>query len=176
MTVRLDKILSGANGNIESVHVYADDNANTDHAEFENGLLVTLGAQAEDGREVHQAFPTKASDAGDEVLIVVSPELQYDESAMLKDFRNAPGAIARAYRLSDGDVITITDNLLPDELSIGDVLVAGEDGKLVPSSGAGDYKVTFKVIEDAGYELDADYIEPLTATVLKVERDVKSIA
>lgn len=147
--VRRDKTLAGYNGNIESVVVT---NAT---GNYSNGVLVTLHGLADlnkYGREVKEAHLTTADVAGEEVLMVISPELMYDEKKELDDFENKEEGIARAYRLYDGDIVTLTADLLPEDVAVGGVLVAGADGKLVAYA-SGEYKVAFEVIEDAGYEL-----------------------
>lgn len=152
--LRLDKIHAGATGNIESVVVYADNTYAVAHEDFDNGLFVTLGGIDENGygREVHSASPTTAETGlTAEILLVASPEVMYDEKKGLDDFKNLEGEVARAYYLTEGDVITFTDDLLPEGVKVGNKLVAGADGKLVV--GTGEARYAFEVIEDSGKEL-----------------------
>lgn len=83
--VRRDKTLAGYNGNIESVFVV---DAGKD---YDNGTLVTIGGLADTaklGREVKEAKLTTADTAGEEVLMVITPELMYDEKKTLDQFTN----------------------------------------------------------------------------------------
>lgn len=160
--VRRDKTLAGYNGNIESVLVV---NATADYS---NGVMVTLGGLADAnkyGREVKEARLTTAGENG-ETLMVISPELMYDESLGLEDFVNKEDKIARAYRLFDGDIVSLTVDLLPEGVKVGDHLVAGAEGALEVAT-VGAYKVAFEVIEDAGYELSFE----TKAFALAVKRD-----
>lgn len=147
--VRRDKTLAGYNGNIESVFVV---DAGKD---YDNGTLVTIGGLADTakfGREVKEAKLTTADTAGEEVLMVITPELMYDEKKTLDQFTNPEEGVARAYRFADGDVVSLTVSGLPSGVAVGDLLVAGAEGKLVAYE-SGAYKVAFEVIEDCGYEL-----------------------
>lgn len=172
--VRLDKVLAGANGNIESVIVYTNEETATLKKDFTNGLFVNLGeVNAEGaGREVHEAYPT-AKDGEAEALLVANPELSYDESVALDEYENRQGQAVRAYRLYDGDVITFTEDLLPDGVAVGDVLAPGENGEL-ETAAAGDYRYVLEVFEDAGYELHLDPLDisnSKKAFAMKVKRD-----
>lgn len=147
--VRRDKTLAGYNGNIESVFVV---DAGKD---YDNGTLVTIGGLADTakfGREVKEANLTTAETGKEEVLMVITPELMYDEKKTLDEFTNPEEGVARAYRFADGDVVSLTVSGLPADVAVGNVLVAGADGKLVAYA-SGAYKVAFEVIEDCGYEL-----------------------
>lgn len=142
-----DKVLSTYNGNIESVLV-------TDAgATYPNGLFVTLGELATGQREVKNAV--KAVDASGDVLLISSPEVMYEAGAQIDDFVNAKEEVARAFRLADGDVITLTNDLVglgeeDDAPAVGTEFTVAS-GKLVEGAGAGAIK--FKVREGAGYEL-----------------------
>lgn len=127
--VNLDKVLSGRAGNIESVIVYADNTAAVALPDYTNGLFVGIAGLAEGHREAKIAFPSDGTD--DEILLVASPELSYDERLTKEDYKNAQGSVARAYRISLGDVIQLTEDLVPASLEVGDVLVVGTGGKLV---------------------------------------------
>lgn len=154
--VNLDKIQAGYNGNLESVVVYTTAGGATKQADFTNGLFVTLGGLlAEYGREVYKAAPTTNKEDG-EILLVSSPELMYDETKKLDDFVNKSGKAARAYHLAEGDVFTFTEDLLPETVAVGQVLVADAAGKLVLQAEVATgltQKITFEVIEDCGNEL-----------------------
>lgn len=152
--VRLDKVHAGARGNIESVVVYEDDTYAVAKDNYANGLFVTLGPIDESGygREVHASSPTTADAANGEILLVHAPELSYSVETPISDFVNEANDVVRAYYLTEGDVFTFTDDLLPDGVAVGDVLVAGKDGALVAYA-TGEYRYAFEVIENSGNEL-----------------------
>lgn len=133
--VNLDKIRSGAVGNLESVIVYTDETFTTLHEDFANGLLVELGGYVDGKREVRKAYPVKDSAAGKEVLLIATPELDYDERLNKEQFVNKKGQIARAFYLAEGDVFQITvapylTNPVKDEVFIG------KNGKYVKADAA----------------------------------------
>lgn len=144
--VNLDKVLSGNAGNIESVIVYADNTAAVALPDYTNGLFVGIAGLAEGHREAKIAFPAAGTE--DEILLVASPELSYDERLTKEDYKNAEGSVARAYRISLGDVIQLTDDLVPESLVVGDVLVVGTGGKLVKGGAeTATAPIAFTVIE-----------------------------
>lgn len=145
--VNLDKVLSGHAGNIESVIVYADNTATVALPDYTNGLFVGVAGLAEGHREAKIAFPSAGTE--DEILLVSSPELSYDERLTKEDYKNAEGSVARAYRISLGDVIQLTEDLVPASLVVGDVLVVGDGGKLVKGDDAtiATAPIAFTVIE-----------------------------
>lgn len=125
--VRLDKVLAGANGNLEHVLVH---NANGDQVATSNGVFVELGELVAGEKELAKA--TLASDATKEVLLVASPEVMYDERLYkLEDFVNKAGKASRAYYLFTGDIVTFTFGLIHgQEPEVGDKLIVKQDGLL----------------------------------------------
>lgn len=145
-----DKVSSSYNGNIESVVVHDADG----EVEAPNGVFVTLdGLMEGKGREVKKA--TLAEDPEVDVLLVATPEVLYEAGKEIDDFVNEAGAVARAFRLTDGDVISMTEDLLAEdaEPAVGDIFVVGAGGKLVEDTESAGGVVEFKVREDAGNEL-----------------------
>lgn len=146
-----DKVLSSYNGNIESVLIY--DAEGTEKVSVPNGVFVTLDGLAGIGREVKKAILAK--DATKDVLLVASPEVMYEAGADIGEFINEAGEVARAFRLADGDVISLTADLLAEgaEPAVGDTFVVGAGGKLVEDTESTGGAVKFVVREDAGNEL-----------------------
>ena len=146
-----DKVLSSYNGNIESVLIH--DAKGTKEVAVPNGVFVTLGGLAGIGREVKKAV--LAEDATKDVLLVASPEVLYEAGADIGEFINEAGKVARAFRLADGDVISLTADLLADgaEPAVGDVFGVGAGGKLEEKTDTSGVAVKFVVREDAGNEL-----------------------
>ncbi|UGO46283.1 hypothetical protein PQE74_gp200 [Bacillus phage vB_BanS_Chewbecca] len=151
---RKDILLSGYNGNLESVIVH--DGAGT-AVETQNGVFVTLGdlMAVPNPREVHKATLTKAGDHTEEIYFIHNSEVMYDEKKYkLEDFRIPAGKVARAYALATGDIITLTADYFGTAPVVGDKLIAGANGLLVKDdTKLVDAKIVFKVIEDSGYEL-----------------------
>ena len=141
-----DKVLSSYNGNIESVLIHDAEG----EVSVPNGVFVTLDGLAGIGREVKKAV--LAEDGTKDVLLVASPEVMYETGADIGEFENEAGEVARAFRLADGDVISLTVDLLAEgaEPAVGDTFVVGAGGKLVEGA---EGVVKFVVREDAGNEL-----------------------
>lgn len=153
-----DKVLSSYNGNIESVLIVKDATVDEPVAvEAKNGVFVTLAGLAGKGREVKYA--ELGADADGDALLVASPEVLYEAGKEIDDFVNEKGKVARAFRLADGDVITLTEDLLKNvpNGSVGQEFVVGTDGLLTteganPTEGEAPV-LKFKVRENAGHEL-----------------------
>src|SRR5699024_6948978 len=110
-----DKVLSSYNGNIESVMVYDSED---EKIEVPNGTFVTLEGLEGVGREVKKAVLT---DGAVDALLIASPEVIYDgRGDQLEAFVNEAGVVARAFRLADGDVITLTEDLIDESIKVGD--------------------------------------------------------
>lgn len=149
--VRKDKILSGYNGNLESVKVH---NSTGTQVSTSNGVFVYLDGLLSGEREVKKAVLAGEADIGKDVVFIHNSEVMYDERLYkLEDFVIGAGKVARGYRLSDGDIITLTEPLFADTVAVGDKLAVKADGligKVADITGA---KVVFTVIEDCGQEL-----------------------
>lgn len=148
--VRKDILLSGYNGNLESVVIH--DTAG-EEVEATNGVFVTVDGLLEGQREVVKATLAATADAEEEVLFVHNPEVMYDvRDYKLEDYKIEAGKVSRAYRLNVGDIITMTEDLFAEKVTVGDELAVKKDG-LLGKKGATEAKVVFEVIEDAGTEL-----------------------
>lgn len=141
-----DKVLSSYNGNLESVMVY--DKAGSAKKEVPNGVFVTLDGLEGIGREVKKAKLT--TDHTEEALLVCSPEVLYESKEVLDDFVNKAGKVARAFRLADGDVITLTNDLITGlgnstDAIVGDKYVVA-DGKLTKVTATEDETATMVLV------------------------------
>jgi hypothetical protein len=152
--VRKDKMLAGYNGNLESVIIH---NTADTQVVATNGIFVKLEGLMAGEREVKKAVLAESTDAAGEVLFIHNAEVMYDERLdKLEDFAIEAGKVARAYRLYDGDIITLTTDLFADTVVVGDKLIVKSDGKLGIDATVTDRKIEFEVIEDAGNELSED--------------------
>ena len=76
---------------------------------IENGNVVKVGALISGEREVKAATTPAATTKLDEVVLVATPEVMYDERKRnLDEFRNEAGQIARGYHLHSGDIFSVT--------------------------------------------------------------------
>jgi hypothetical protein len=153
--VRKDKLQAGYDGNLESVKVY--DNAGTNQVATSNGVFVVVEGLLAGEREVKKARLAGATDSAKDVLFIHNSEVMYDERLyLLEEFVIDAGKVARAYRLYDGDIITLTSDLFSGTVAVGDQLLVKSNGLIGKPAVAGDLtsaKVIFTVIEDSGYEL-----------------------
>jgi hypothetical protein len=152
--VRKDKLLAGYNGNLESVIVHNSADA---QVEITNGLFVKVEGLMAGERETKKAVLAGEADIAEDLLFIHNSEVMADERKYkLADFRIKAGKVARAYRLYDGDIVTLTVDLFEGAVAVGDELVIRANGKigLDAVNGTTGAKVVFEVIEDANFELD----------------------
>lgn len=167
MVVRKDKIASGYNGNLESLVIK---NSKNELVEVPNGVFATVTNKLyqKDGFFSGEAFEGVLAGSADaetaDVLLVDGKHYEYDERIQKDDYKYRKGEVARGYRLTSGDIISLTEDLLviggtPEakELpAIGEVWAVHTDGKLgkhVPSVEGAKPVVSFVVIEACGREL-----------------------
>jgi hypothetical protein len=152
--VRKDKLLAGYNGNLESVKVH--NNAGTATVETTNGVFVVVEGLLPNERETKKARLAGSADATKDVLLIHNSEVMYDERKYkLADFRIAQDKVARAYRLYNGDIITLTSDLFTAVPTVGQQLVVKTNGLLgVDATALTTAKVVFTVVENCGRELD----------------------
>lgn len=138
--VRLDKCQASMAGNMTSVQHTST---------MDNGSFVNLGALIAGQKDVYQmATPATATLGTEEVLLVYSPEVNYEPAKTLKDFTNPANVPARAYHLTVGDVITITDDGFDGTSVVGEFLIPQNNSvKLVASATIGSARLSGKVIE-----------------------------
>ena len=98
-------------GNIESVKYY---DGNGDAAAIDNGHVLTLNGLDTGEREIMVGNAPAA--VTDEIVLVASPELIYDEQFKadggLDDFQNEADRPARAYHLYRGDKFSVSDGAI----------------------------------------------------------------
>lgn len=124
---------------------------NDEETEIQNGSVLKRGALISGEREVFAGADVAAADALDDVVLVCSPELMYDERLRnLDDFINEAGKIARAYHLRKGDIFSVTKPALDGKASpeVGDAveLKAGTKLNVAASATSGSTQVG-KIIE-----------------------------
>lgn len=108
---------------------------------IENGCVVKLGALLSGEREVYVGGNVAANDALNDVVVIASPEVMYDERKRnLDEFINEAGAICRGYHLHSGDTFSLTKDALIGKGTpeVGDIveLAAGTKMKVVASATA----------------------------------------
>ena len=112
--VRTDNLMGTNVGSyLDSVRYFTVetiDNKSVDvPAEIENGNVVAVGALLEGERELHRAVAPTATTPLDEIGLVASPEVLYDERKRgLNEFINRAGANVRIYYLHHGDEFGVT--------------------------------------------------------------------
>lgn len=93
---------------------------------IENGNVLLVKNNIEGEREIRVGAAVAANSPLAEVVLIASPELNYDErDKALDDFRNeADGPAARGYRLHNGDNFSVTKAALDGKATpeVGDVV------------------------------------------------------
>lgn len=99
---------------------------------IENGNVALVGALGTGEREVYLASAPAADSALEDVVLVATPELNYDERLKnLNQFRNEAGEIARGYRLRSGNVFSVTaEALTATSPAVGNIVELQADTKL----------------------------------------------
>ena len=100
---------------------------------IENGNVLKRGDLLEGEREVFAGAVPAANDALDDIVLVATPEVMYDERLRnLDDFINEAGKIARAYHLRKGDIFSVTKEALAgaETPAVGNVVELKADTKL----------------------------------------------
>ncbi|SDX95366.1 hypothetical protein [Thermoactinomyces sp. DSM 45892] len=151
--VRKDKMLASYNGNLETVKIFGNDGK--DKTSTTNGVFVVVEGLLAGEREIKKARLGATSDHAKDLLLVHNPEVMYDQRLnKLDDYITPTDKVARAYRLYDGDVITLTQDLFAEAVAVGDKLIIKSAGKLgKDATNLPNAKIVFEVIEDSGYEL-----------------------
>lgn len=110
--VRTDNMAgTDVRGQLVSVKYMGADGA-TETA-IENGNVLKLGALVDGEREIYVGGDVAANTAIDDVVLVASVEIMYDERKRnLDEFVNEAGAICRGYHIHSGDTFSVTAEAL----------------------------------------------------------------
>lgn len=130
--VRTDR-LSGTKdpSQLKSVRFVGSDDKD---AAIENGNVVALGALTGE-REVYKAVTPVATNVLDDLYLIASVELMYDERKKnLNEFRNEAGDTARAYKLHVGDEFGVTAEAFTGTPKVGDFALIQASTKLKAST------------------------------------------
>ena len=111
--VRTDKLMgTDVRSMLESV-MYMGANGATP-TQVDNGNVLKVGALLGDStngyeREIKVGAAPTASSTLDEIVLVATPEVLYDERKHnLDDFTNEAGRVVRGYHLHSGDIFSVT--------------------------------------------------------------------
>ena len=110
--VRLDRLEGTGDSNALISIEYLGANGSTP-TDIDNGNVLKPGALMSGEREVFVGAACAANDKLENIVLVASPEVMYDERLRgLEDFYNVKGHAARAYRLRSGDIFSVTKDAL----------------------------------------------------------------
>lgn len=124
--IRLDKVQSTVNGGI--FNAVAD-------VDLDNGMVVTLKGLKTGHADLFEAAAPEA--IGDQIYLVTSPEVVYEEGKGILDFYNVTGERVRVHQLKQDDIVTITDNVIEGATTVGEcVIVAASSTKLKANASA----------------------------------------
>lgn len=80
---------------------------------IDNGNVVKLSGLESGSREVYKGVTPSATDGIKDIVLIASPEVNYDERKRnLDEFTNEAGVIARGYHLVTNDVFSVTKDAL----------------------------------------------------------------
>lgn len=84
--------------------------------EIENGSVLKVGALIEGEREIYVGGAVAADDKVEDVVLVASPEVMYDERKKnLDEYINVAGKACRGYHIHSGDIFSVTKEVLTGE-------------------------------------------------------------
>ena len=140
--IRLDKIVGA---HLESIKA---------PEEIKNGFFLQLGGLVDGEKELRTA--TKVVDATKgNIVLHATDEVDPDpRKAGLKHFTVAKDEAGRAYRLVEGDVVTLTVDLFALAPVVGDK-VAPVNGSFLLDTATGDESLQLEVIEETTLGYDA---------------------
>lgn len=136
--VRTD-LMSGTDVRSDLVSIkYMGANGSTP-TDIDNGCVLKVGALMQGEREIFVGEDVTANTDLNDVVLVASPEVMYDERLRnLSDFYNAAGKAARGYRLRSGNMFGVT----AEALDLGAFTAADAVGKVVELQAGNKMKVT----------------------------------
>lgn len=80
---------------------------------IENGNVLKIGALMTGEREIYIGGAVAANDKIDDIVLIASPEVVYDERKRnLDDFVNEAGKACRGYHIHSGDTFSVTAGAL----------------------------------------------------------------
>ena len=100
---------------------------------IENGSVLKVGALIEGEREIYVGGAVAANDKVEDVVLVASPEVMYDERKKnLDEYINVAGKACRGYHIHSGDIFSVTKEALTGEAApaVGNVVELAEGTKL----------------------------------------------
>lgn len=141
--VRTDKMFGTDNRTGLWIVKYLPSNTAT---AIDNGNVVVRGALVSGEREIYTATTPTASAALEDVVLVATPEVEYDERKYpIDEFENKAGAPIRAYSLKPGCIFSVTKDALGGVASpaVGNVveLAAATKLKVAASATSGSTQV-----------------------------------
>lgn len=139
--IRLDKIVGAHLESIKAPEV------------LKNGYFLQLGALVDGETELRTATKVVDNTKGN-IVLHATPEVDPDpRKAGLKHFEVAKDDAGRAYRLVEGDIVTLTVDLFATEPTVNE-LVAPQDGSFLLDTSIGDESLILEVIQETtlGYD------------------------
>ena len=127
---------------------YMGSNGSTPTA-IENGSVLKVGALIEGEREVYVGGAVAANDKVEDVVLVASPEVMYDERKKnLDEFINEAGRACRGYRIHSGDIFSVTKDALTgkETPAVGNVVELAAGTKLKVADSATENSTTIGTI------------------------------
>lgn len=134
--VRTDNMAgTDVRGQLVSVKYLGADGAT--ETEIENGNVLKIGALMEGEREIYVGGDVAADDALENVVLVATPELMYDERKHnLAEYINEAGKTCRGYHIHKGDTFSVTAEAFDGEPAVGNIVELADGTKLKTAASA----------------------------------------
>ncbi len=104
---------------------------------IENGNVLLLNGLKQGEREIFKGAAVAADSAIEDVVLVASPELMYDERDITLDkFINKAGQPARGYHFHSGDTFSVTAEAFSGTPAVGNIVELAAGTKLATAASA----------------------------------------
>ena len=98
---------------------------------IENGNVLRIGTLMTGEREIYVGAAPTASDNLDDIVLIASPEVMYDERKRnLDDYINEEGKTCRGYHIHAGDTFSVTAEALSGSPAAGSAVTLAASTKL----------------------------------------------
>lgn len=111
---------------------YMGDDGETETA-IDNGNVLKVGALMDGEREVFTGEDVGKADKLNDIVLIASPEVMYDERKRnLDEFQNEAGKICRGYHFHSGDIFSVTKDALAGAAApaVGNIVELADGTKL----------------------------------------------
>ncbi len=137
------------------------------NAVLENGFVCNLGALAAGESEVFEvAVAATATLPTASIVLVATPEIMHDETRPITDFTIPAGAIARGVGFVQGNIVTLSDNVITGATVVGQFVIAANASLRLAASATASGRFVGRVIEKGNISIGMGVVPSTTILVV----------